>query len=187
MQRRSGHLMQEVVAYENWLTGVFWEEIPTHLKFIACNFQVTICLVPKLLLYPENLWYIQGTQRWDYVTVASNRFKTMKYLKCHPKSGRSRLREVVAHEDSIVLRFYRCVFFISAILNGQLIIMLVHLYIGQLILNIKPLHVLLFCNESITFNSYNFNLNLPNLIVSTVHVCSWIENKNKSYLTPILH
>ena len=78
-------------------------------------------------------------------------------------------------------------FLIRAIVNGQLIIMLVHLYIGQFILNIKPLYVLLFCNESITFNSYNFNLNLPNLIVSTVHVCSWIENKNKSYLTPILH
>ena len=57
--------------------------------------------------------------------------------------------------------------------------MLVYLYMGQLILNM--------CNKSIIFNSYNFNLNLPNLSVLTVHVCSWIENKNKSYLIPILH
>ena len=76
---------------------------------------------------------------------------------------------------------------IGTILNGQLIIMLVHLYLGQLILNIIPLYVLLFCNESIIFNSYNFNLNLPNLSVLTVHVCSWIENKNKSYLIAVLH
>ena len=61
---------------------------------------------------------------------------------------------------------------IGTILNGQLIIMLVHLYLGQLILNIIPLYVPLFCNESIMFNSYNFNLNLPNLSVLTVHVCS---------------
>ena len=65
--------------------------------------------------------------------------------------------------------------------------MLVHLYLGQLILNIIPLYVLFFCNESIIFNSYNFNLNLPNLSVLTVHVYSWIENKNKSYLIPVLH
>ena len=65
--------------------------------------------------------------------------------------------------------------------------MLVHLYLGQLILTIIPLYVLLFCNESIIFNSYNFNLNLPNLSVLTVHVCSWIENKNKSYLIAVLH
>lgn len=50
--------------------------------------------------------------------------------------------------------------------------MLVRLYLGQLILNIIPLYVLLFSNESIIFNSYNFNLNLPNLSVLTVHVCS---------------
>ena len=61
---------------------------------------------------------------------------------------------------------------IGTILNGQLIIMLVRLYLGQLILNIIPLYVLLFSNESIIFNSYNFNLNLPNLSVLTVHVCS---------------
>lgn len=47
--------------------------------------------------------------------------------------------------------------------------------------------VLLFCNESIIFNYYNFNLNLPNLSVLTIHVCSWIENKNKSCLIPILN
>ena len=29
----------------------------------------------------------------------------MKYLKRHPKSGRSRLREVVAHKGATVLRF----------------------------------------------------------------------------------
>ena len=46
MRRRSGHFMQEVVAYGDRLTGVFREDIPTHLEFIVGNFQVTICLVP---------------------------------------------------------------------------------------------------------------------------------------------
>lgn len=104
----------------------------------------------------------------------------MKYLKCLPKLV------VVAYERWLHMRVrLYCVFaekigvsfLITAILKRQSIIMLVHLYIGQLILNIIPLYAVLFCNESITFNSYNINLNLPNLSVSTVHVCSWIENK----------
>lgn len=143
MQIRGGHLMQEVVAYEDRLTGVIREEIPTHLKFIACNFQVTICLVPcchsKLLVYPENLVIHTGNTEMRLCDGCVKQVQNNEVFK-----NAIQKVAVVAYErwSHMRVRLY-CVFtekigvsfLISAILNGQFIIMFVHLYISQLILN----------------------------------------------------